>query len=94
MKKGKTKKMMINIEAGLVTRIGKMAEQTGHTVPELVWHCLERRISHLERKHAKRIFLEKSHAQPIKKKKVKAKKKKNVVARKKKVAAVPAQAAA
>lgn len=72
------KSVSLNVDAGLWSRVGKMAANLSITVPELVEHCVVRRLRKLEKKHAKRINLEntKPNAKPKAKKKVTVKKKK------------------
>ena len=63
----------IDLSAGLWARVEKSAKHLSITVPDLVEHCLVRRIRKIESKHMTRINLEATKHTETKRRKAKAK---------------------
>jgi len=84
-------KKSIDLSSGLWTRVERCSKNLHITIPDLVEHCLVRRIRKIESKHMKRINLgaTKHTATPKAKPRV-ASKRKHTTAKKTKLAPVPA----
>lgn len=85
-------KKSIDLSSGLWARVERCAKHLEITVPDLVEHCLVRRIRKIESKHMTRINLEATRHGANPKPKAKAKTKKKAVAKKRKTTAKKLQA--